>query len=302
MNIHGVQSSILSEIDVLDARILLSFVLKKPGEYVIAHPEHVMRHSETARLRRYAKRRKNGEPIALILKKKEFYGRTFTVNKHTLVPRPETELMVELGTKIILQVMQTTAPSAMIMDVGTGSGCIIISLIKEIGTILQRSNIRYIASDKSTHALSVARKNATFHNALNALSFFRSDLFQNSRLKSKIKNAHCSTMFVFANLPYVPKKYIEKNPTPFSVGLLFEPKIALDGGKDGMEIYTRFFNDLADIVPKNILLFCFFEIDPNQQYKITKRINNAFHLKLKSIRFFKDLAGNTRTGLCEIQT
>ncbi|MCG2695389.1 peptide chain release factor N(5)-glutamine methyltransferase [Candidatus Parcubacteria bacterium] len=156
----------------LDAEILLFHVLKKPREYLFTYPNHKISKSIVARYALRVMRRIKGEPIAYITGRKEFYGLDFFVNKNVLVPRPETELMVDEALRITrnpANALQGGAGAQRItlIDIGAGSGCIIISLIKE----LTKSKfppaifcgIKFLATDISKPALTIARKNAKLH-------------------------------------------------------------------------------------------------------------------------------------------
>lgn len=301
MTIKQILRTHLSGIDALDARILLASVLKKPAEYSITHPEHTIQSAEIKKLKRYGERRRSGEPIAIILRKKEFYGRIFSVNKNTLIPRPETEHMIELGVHAVIQEIKKNNLIT-IADIGTGSGCIIISLAKEINALPIQKNkrIRYIASDISTKALFVAKKNSKTYTVSKNIRFFLSDLFQNKIFKKELGGKEKSTLCIFANLPYVSKEYLEKKPSLFSRGLSFEPRVALNGGKNGMDIYNRFFRDLMRILSDDKKILCFFEINPEQKSEMERLIKNTFLPMRYKLRFFKDLSGSIRIGLLEI--
>ena len=132
----------------IDAEILLSHILKKPREYIFTHPEKQLTKSVVMRYALRVTRRIKGEPIAYITGHKEFYGLDFYVNKNVLVPRPETELMIDEALKLATRNSQL----ATIIDVGTGSGCIIISLAKNLKSKFHISNFKILATDISTIA------------------------------------------------------------------------------------------------------------------------------------------------------
>lgn len=187
-----------SQISHLDAELILAHALNKERVFLHAHPDYELTESEQKKAEDYLKRRQNHEPVAYILGSKEFYGREFAVTPDTLIPRPETEAIIDLVKELSLE-------KPKILDVGTGSGCIAITLKLE----LLESNV--MAVDISEKALAVAEKNA---NNLHAkLEFKKSDLLKNVDEKFDI---------IVANLPYVDKNWDWLSPE-----LDFEPETAL---------------------------------------------------------------------------
>lgn len=187
-----------SQISHLDAELILAHALHKERVFLHAHPDYELTESEQKKAEDYLKRRQNHEPVAYILGSKEFYGREFAVTPDTLIPRPETEAIIDLVKELSLE-------KPKILDVGTGSGCIAITLKLE----LPESDV--MAVDISEKALAVAEKNA---NNLHAnLEFKKSDLLKNVDEKFDI---------IVANLPYVDKNWDWLSPE-----LDFEPETAL---------------------------------------------------------------------------
>ncbi len=164
------------------------------------------------------KRRANGEPIQYILGKTEFMGLEFRVDKSVLIPRQETEILVE---KAIDIVHSSKFKVQSILDIGTGSGCIAISLAKFI------KNINVTASDISGDALKIAKQNASLNNA--EVTFLQSDLFAAYDLTPNTYD------LIVSNPPYVATAEIEHLQPEIS----YEPRIALDGGRDRMDFYRR---------------------------------------------------------------
>lgn len=206
-------------ISYLDADILLSHVLKKPKEFIYAHPECELTKKQRKKYLKLTARRKKLEPIAYIIREKEFFGLPFYVDKNVLIPRPDTEILVE---KIIKQTKnEKPARQALpgmaggrktICDIGTGSGCIAITLKKYL------PQCKIIATDISQKALKIAKKNAKKNHT--KIIFYCSDLFNNIPKKylGKID-------VIAANLPYLPKNVAEKK------SLKYEPNIALQDKK-----------------------------------------------------------------------
>ncbi|MDP2918211.1 MAG: peptide chain release factor N(5)-glutamine methyltransferase, partial [bacterium] len=209
----------------LDAEILLSHVLKKSREYLLAHPEIKLTPSQNKKYRALIARRGRGEPLAYLTHCQEFYGLNFYVDKNTLIPRPESELIVE-------EIKKIAAPNQkpIIIDVGAGSGCLAITLSKTFPTA------HIYATDISPKALIIARKNARHHKA--KIKFYRGNLL--ASLPASLWSARAATapIYIIANLPYLSKKY-RKNLRGTS--LKFEPKIALWGGCDGLKYYRELF-------------------------------------------------------------
>ena len=160
-------------------------------------------------------RRSKKEPIAYILKKKEFWSKKFQLNASTLIPRPETELMVENLIKIYKN------KKIDILDVGTGSGCILISLLSEL------KNSTGTGVDISKKALSVAKKNANLHNLDCKIKFYNRDLINIYNKKYDL---------IVSNPPYVKSIDIKNLAEDIRN---FEPKIALDGGNDGLDLIKK---------------------------------------------------------------
>lgn len=195
----------------LDAQLLLSAVLYKPREYLLAHGERELSDTEVAQANKWLGRRINREPVAYILGHKEFYGRDFMVSPNVLIPRPESESIIEM--------LKELKPET-IIDIGTGSGCLAISAKLEL------PDSHVIATDISEDALQMARQNA---NSLNAeITFVVSDLL--SGIKT-VTSAQPVT--IIANLPYVDKSWKASPETKF------EPSQALFADDDGLHLIKK---------------------------------------------------------------
>jgi release factor glutamine methyltransferase len=184
-----------------DIELLLMHVLGKSKEFLFLNPDFTLSQEQTVLLTDLVNRRKYGEPLAYLTGSKNFYGRNFKVTKDTLIPRPETEELINLVLKL-----NQNKPLKTILDVGTGSGCIAITLANE----LPEASI--FASDISKEALEIAKENAKTHNA--KITFFESDL---------LKNIQGHFDLIIANLPYVPEDVYRQNFEQ----LKSEPKLAL---------------------------------------------------------------------------
>ena len=255
-----------------------------------------MSENQIIRLNKAIKRREKGEPMAYILGYKDFYGMRFKVNKDVLIPRPETEELINIVIAS-LSVRQTGASDLSskalateeaisknkglprsdafarndikILDVGTGSGCIAIALAKILPTIAHDFKFKIYASDISTKALTIGKQNAKKHNV--KIKFIHSDILQNVRMTFDV---------LVANLPYVPKKIYDLR----FKDLRFEPKGALVDPKKDFDLYQRLFKQIASLpsLPKAVFL----EIDPKQKTLLPKIIKK--YLPQADIKFHKD--------------
>jgi release factor glutamine methyltransferase len=234
----------------------------------------------------------SGEPLAYIIGHKEFYGLEFKVNKHTLIPRPETETLIDHMVDTIHEQNLFHDPMT-IIDIGTGSGNIIISLLETLRTrkLLQK-NHHFFGLDISQNALRVAKINAQKLTA-EKIHFQKSHLLT-SFLDTEKNTSNVKHVFFLANLPYVPTQYLKKDPTPETLGLSYEPLTALDGGSDGLDYYRALTKQICTFHKKNscISIRGYYEIDPEQKTSIEKFITSA--LPNAHIIFLKDLSNKVR--------
>lgn len=218
-----------------ESEILLSFVIGKDRSFLNAFPEFELKNLEVKKYEQFVKRRLRAEPIPYLLGFKEFFGLKFFVNKNVLIPRPETENLVE-------QILKKTKKRKLIVaDVGTGSGCIAVSLAT------QNLNLKIVASDISERALEIARKNAKLNKVSGRIKFIKSNLLENFNENIDI---------IAANLPYIPFSSYQELPKEIKN---FEPRIALNSGSDPMFYYKKLFKQAKNKLNKNG--FIFYEID-----------------------------------------
>lgn len=212
----------------LDALVILCDVLGKDKSWVLAYSEQILQGSDLHKLSTKIDQRATHVPLAYIRGQAEFYGREFTVNEAVLVPRPESESMIELLKKVVGR----RASGVGIIDVGTGGGCLAITAKLEL------PDASVVAIDIDEDALQVARKNAE---ALQAeISFLQSDLLK--CLQPSAFNLQPSILL--ANLPYVPTNY------PINEAAAHEPALALFSGDDGLDHYRKLFEQAMELAPQ----------------------------------------------------
>jgi release factor glutamine methyltransferase len=203
----------------LDATLLLEYVMDAPRENFITAAERLLTPDERAGLAKAVERRLTGAPVAYITGEVGFYGRTFSVDERVLVPRPETEHVVEAMLGALRACGKTRGHLA---DIGTGSGAIAISLAAEL------PDAWVFGTDISHDAIDVARRNAARNNVFQSCTFLHGDLAGPLGRFAPFDG-------LVANLPYIPSAEIPPAPDPVA----FEPPLALDGGPDGLALYRR---------------------------------------------------------------
>ena len=212
----------------LDSEILLSKIIKKNRQYLILNSNEELKKENIKSFDYLVKRRKKGEPIAYLINKKEFWKQNFYINQNVLIPRPDTETLVEETLKLF-----NVNSKLNMLDIGTGSGCILLSILKE------RRNFFGIGIDISKKAINVARFNAKMHQLSNRVKFYNSDV--DKFLIGKYD-------LIVSNPPYIKRqdlKYLEVDVKGF------EPKLALDGGKDGFSKITKVISKTSTLLKRN---------------------------------------------------
>lgn len=250
----------------LDADVLLSFVLGVSKETLLAHPERQLSADEAARLDGLVARRHKGEPVAYLRGWKEFYGLRFRVDPRVLIPRPETETLVDAARQAI------AGGTAVVVDVGTGSGAIACAIA------VHEPLVRVIAVDVSRDALAVAESNALALGVADRVEFREGDLLAPIRERVDV---------LCANLPYLRDDAL----AAFSgerTSLRFEPRGAVAAGPDGLDLIRRAMTDLRRVLaPGGAALF---ECDPPQAGEVARLLAEN-GLRATVIR---DLAGSER--------
>ena len=252
----------------LDAEILLAEVLRKDRSELIIRNNIKISNKKAFTFNRYIDRRKKFEPVAYILNNKEFFSLDFFVNKNSLIPRPETELMVEKA----IEIYKKKAPN--ILDIGTGSGCIIISVLRHL------PKSRGIGLDISKNAIKVAKFNSE-----RLLKVYNKRIkFMNVSIE-KLSNNRIFDL-ILANPPYINSKDIRNLSTDIK---RYEPKIALDGGNDGLDVIKKVIYKSLKILKHNGTLAI--EIGNNQYFAVSKLLRkNGF----KETTLLKDYKNNIR--------
>ncbi len=208
----------------LDAQVLLAAVLDADRAYLLAHPERVLTDDEQARFEAWVERCAAGEPLAYILGKRAFYDREFVVSSAVLVPRPETEMLLERALAFA-----KTHPNLAAVDVGTGSGILAVTLAAH------HSQASVYATDVSPAALVVARENAALQQV--NVTFYEGDLLL------PLVERGIRFDLLMANLPYIPSADV-----PTLAVSQHEPLLALDGGADGLVLVRRLLTQAVHLV------------------------------------------------------
>tara|TARA_Y100001936_G_scaffold225870_1_gene244733 strand:- start:312 stop:1157 length:846 start_codon:yes stop_codon:yes gene_type:complete len=256
---------------MLDAEILLCCALKRSFKEVVVDRKINIKKNEINIYKDLIRRRKLGEPVAYIVKNKEFWKHSFYVDRNVLIPRPDSEIIIEEALKVI-----DRKDKGFILDIGTGSGCLVISLAKE------RPNFFYSAIDISKNAIKVAKINAKMHQLENRIKFYQSCV--DNFFKGKYD-------LIISNPPYINKvklKYLDKDIFGF------EPLIALEGGLDGSSILNKVIKKSSSLLKVGGKLIL--EIGFDQKLKIMKFLKNeGFYVN----KVVKDYGNNDR---CLIST
>ena len=255
---------------VLDSQILMSEAIKKEKEFVILNFDKEISNKSLEHFNKLINQRAKGEPIAYLVKKKYFWKYQFTVNKDVLIPRPDTEVLIEEVLKLT-----KNKDSLNLLDVGVGSGCILISILKD------KKNFYGTGIDISKKSLDICKINGENLGVISRLKLFKSD----------IDNFHFRKYdLIISNPPYIEKnklKYLEKDV----IG--FEPKQALDGGIEGLTEISKVINRSSELIRNKGKLVLEIAFDQKQKVK-QLLINRGFYIN----GIFKDLAQNDRCIVC----
>ena len=239
---------------ILDSEILLSKTLNKSREDILINLDEKINEKDIFKYKNYIDRRIKNEPIAYILEEKEFWSKKFKVNKNTLIPRPETELLINKLSEIFKE------KKISILDIGTGSGCIILSLLDEL------KSSTGIGIDISKEAVSIAKINGLRLNLLNRVKFLNKSV-------SSIFNKKFD--LIVSNPPYIESKDMKNLSEDIR---RYEPRLALDGGNDGLDLIKKVIYKSKSILKTKGTLAL--EIGNEQIKKVSKILfDNNFRIK-----------------------
>ena len=255
---------------MLDSEILLQKVIKKDRKFLILNPEKNIKSNKIKVFKTLVSRRQKGEPISYIINKKEFWNNNFFINSDVLIPRPDSEILVEQ----VLKIYDKNAKKNF-LDIGTGSGCLLLAILKE------RDNFFGTGIDISKKAINVASFNAKVHQLGNRVKFYNSDV--DKFLLGKYD-------LIISNPPYIENyklKYLDRGITAY------EPRIALDGGLDGCSKVKQVIYKASSLLKKNGKLIL--EIGFNQKKVVLNILKkNSFYIN----KVQKDYGRNDRCIIC----
>lgn len=252
-----------------EAQKLLSYVIKKDKLYLATHKDEEISLEDIEKLKKISTQRAKGKPFAYITGIKEFMSLEFEVDENVLVPRPETEELVD----IIIEMFKGGAPN--ILDLCTGSGAICLSLAHYI------NNASCTGIDISFKALEIAKKNSEKLNLNNRCIFKQMDVLNPQNLGGSFD-------IVVSNPPYIESTVIDSLDNTVKN---YEPLLALDGGSDGLVFYRKIVNDISYYLRNGGMLF--FEIGYNQG----EAVKDIMLQKLKDVRIIKDISGHDRIAV-----
>lgn len=260
-------------IDASEAEILLSHFIKQSRAFLLTHPEAKVSFIQSINFWRAVKKRRANWPIAYLIGHKEFFGRDFIVSPDTLIPRPDSECLIESA----LDQVEHSAPT--IIDIGTGSGALAITLAAEIPTA------QVFASDVSRAALKIARKNGLKNQV--RVNFVHGSL---SAPHAKTIKHTTEPVFIIANLPYLKPDEVTSEPS-----LTHEPVLALVGGHDGLELYRELWTQIYKLraeTKHTTVWHVWCEINPEQSDALNSLIISLF--PLARLMPVVDLSSRTR--------
>jgi release factor glutamine methyltransferase len=262
----------LSDTPALDASVLVAHILRKPRTWVMAHPDVTLSPQHQTELDDSLRRLEGGEPFPYVLGHWEFFGLEFDITPDVLIPRPETELLVEKA----IAWLQESPVRRTVADVGTGSGVIAVSLASNV------PDVQVLATDLSLKALSIARANAIKFDVINHIDFVQCDLLP-YHIDPLPTDRHFD--LICANLPYIPTGTLRELPVYGR-----EPSLALDGGADGLDLIRRLLEiGPAWLAPNGLILL---ELESTRGVEALNLACDLF--SEATIHLHQDLAGHDR--------
>ena len=250
---------------LLDSELLISKAINKNREYIILNLDKELKNEYLKAFNDLITKRSLGQPIAYLIGKKDFWKYEFCVSKETLIPRPDTEILIDYILKITKQ-----KTNLKILDIGTGSGCILLSILKE------KKDFRGTGIDISNKCLEISKINASLLDISSRVKF----------IKSNVDNFFYGKYdLIISNPPYIKLldlKYLDRDVN-------FEPKLALNGGLDGISKIKKVINRSSELIKKNGKLVL--EIGFDQKHKVKKLLKDkGFYIN----KVLKDYANNDR--------
>ena len=250
----------------LDSEILMAKALGANREYIILNNDKVLKEKNLKYFKKLVQERASRKPIAYLLNKKFFWNSEFYVNKNSLIPRPDTEIVIEQVLKLTKNKNKLS-----VLDIGVGSGCILLTILKE------RKNFYGTGIDISKNSLNICKKNAKNLLLEGRIKFYKSDVDKFNQGKYDL---------IVSNPPYIKRcdlKYLESDV------IRFEPKLSLDGGLDGLSVIRKVIKKSSELLKKNGKFVL--EIGFDQKNKVIKLLNKkGFYINST----IKDLAKNDR--------
>jgi release factor glutamine methyltransferase len=250
----------------LDSEILMAKALGANREYIILNNDKVLKEKNLKYFKKLVQERASRKPIAYLLNKKFFWNSEFYVNKNSLIPRPDTEIVIEQVLKLTKNKNKLS-----VLDIGVGSGCILLTILKE------RKNFYGTGIDISKNSLNICKKNAKNLLLEGRIKFYKSDVDKFNQGKYDL---------IVSNPPYIKRcdlKYLESDV------IRFEPKLSLDGGLDGLSVIRKVISKSSVLIKKNGKFIL--EIGFDQKNKVIKLLNKkGFYINST----LKDLAMNDR--------
>ena len=250
----------------LDSEILMAKALGTNREYIILNNDKVLKEKNLKYFKKLVQERASRKPIAYLLNKKFFWNSEFYVNKNSLIPRPDTEIVIEQVLKLTKNKNKLS-----VLDIGVGSGCILLTILKE------RKNFYGTGIDISKNSLNICKKNAKNLLLEGRIKFYKSDVDKFNQGKYDL---------IVSNPPYIKRcdlKYLESDV------IRFEPKLSLDGGLDGLSVIRKVISKSSVLIKKNGKFIL--EIGFDQKNKVIKLLNKkGFYINST----LKDLAMNDR--------
>jgi release factor glutamine methyltransferase len=253
-----------SETPFLEVQVISAYILAQSREWVIAHPDYQLTPAQVDQLDSVLNRLVKGEPLAYITGQRSFYGLDFIVSPAVLIPRPETELLVEEA----IQWLEANPHRRSAVDIGTGAGIIALTLADTF------IDLKMTGLDISDDALKIARENAAFNHLQDRINWQKNDL---------LTNIEGSFDLILANLPYIPTQVLNSLEV-----IKYEPRLALDGGTDGLQLIRRLLEQIPGHVRPGGAIFL--EIESTLGLQVQKIAKDHFpHAKIELQNDFANL-------------